>query len=103
MFCVYTYVLYITDGSDYYIGSYSIAFPAGETKALFTVLIADDDIPEQNEIFKLYINSATLPSGVKRRSPYSLSVSIKDDDCKLMINKVCNLLFHKIHVYAHTV
>ena len=77
--------LYLLGNVDYYPGPYSVTFPAGETRASFNVLIADDNIVEKNEVFTLYINADTLPSGGVRINPYSFSIIIEDDDSKLLI------------------
>ena len=77
--------LYFLGNVDYYPGPYSVTFPAGETRASFNVLIADDNIVERDEAFTLYINANTLPSGGVRIRPYSVSIIIEDYDCKLLI------------------
>ena len=74
-----------TGGTDYYIGTYNTTFYAGKTSASINILIADDNILEPNESFGLYIDSSSLPSGVIRISPYSATVTILNDDCKLII------------------
>ena len=71
-------------GGDYYIGNYNVTFPAGETRVSLIVLISNDDALEGNEAFGLSIDSNTLPSGAIRGSPYSVTVVIEDDECKLL-------------------
>ena len=70
---------------DYYPGPYSVTIPAGETRASFDILIADDNLVERNKEFRLSINADTLPSGGVRIYPYTVSVIIENDDCKLPI------------------
>ena len=82
---IHIYVCNPTGGTDYYLGTYNVTFPAGETTASFSILIADDNIAETNEQFGLYIDSSTLPGGVIRISPYFVWVTILNDDCKLII------------------
>lgn len=71
-------------GVDYYIATYNVTIPAGETRVPLIILISDDDAVEGNEAFGLSIDAITLPSGAKRVSPYSFTVVIWDDDCKLL-------------------
>ena len=87
---------------DYYSGPYNVAFPAGETTVSFNILITDNDIIGGNKAFGLSIDSNTLPIGGARRYPYSVTVTIQNNDCKLLIN-IMHLFFylHKLPIH-HT-
>ena len=76
----------LTGSIDYYPGPYNVSFPAGETIISFNILITDNDVIGGNKAFRLSIDSNTLPSGGTRNSPYSVTVTIQNDDCKLLIN-----------------
>ena len=78
-------LLYHIGNVDYYPGPYSITIPAGETRASFDILIADDIIVERDEVFRLSINTDTLPSGGVRINPHTVSVIIENDDCKFPV------------------
>ena len=78
--CIYCDIF--TGNADYYPGPYNITFKAGETTVSFNVLIFDNDIVGVNKAFQLSIDSNTLPSGGNRYSPYSVTVTIQNDDCK---------------------
>ena len=69
---------------DYTSGPYTVIFPAGQTTATFDVPINDDDILESNEDFMLMIDPLT-PIDVTVGSPDEATVTIVDDDCKLVI------------------
>ena len=74
----------IIGGVDYVSGPYTVKFPAGVTKGSFNVDIIDDGILENNETFELSINSSTLPSSVNINNPSKLTVTIVDNDGKLL-------------------
>ena len=74
-----------TGGIDYFPGPFSVTFPAGVTSVPFNVTLADDDLVEPYETFTLYIDTSSLPDSVKRVYPYSVSVTIVDDDSKFLI------------------
>ena len=69
---------------DYDSGPYTVTIPAGQTTATFDIPITDDMILEGNENFMLTINGASLPNGVTPGNPDEATVTIVDDDCKLM-------------------
>ena len=71
-------------GVDYDSGPYTVTFPAGHTRASFDVSINDDDIFESNENFTLVIMKNSLPNGVIRDGP--ATVTIVDDDGELILN-----------------
>jgi len=52
---------------------------------MFDVTITGDDVLEGNEDFTVSIDSSSLPDGVTRGSPGSATVTILDDDSKLLI------------------
>ena len=74
--CSY-YINYFTGGVDYNSGPYNILFPAAETSVMFSVLIEDDDLLEDNETFNLTINP---PSEVSINNPAQVTVTIVDDE-----------------------
>ena len=67
-------------GTDYDSRPFHVIFPAGETLAVFNVLINDDNIVEGNENFNLSINSSSLPNEVTVGNPVQVVVTIVDDD-----------------------
>ena len=69
---------------DYDSGPYIVTFPAGVTTTTFNVSINDDNILEYNENFTLTINSCPLPDGVSPGYPKEATVTIVDNDCKIM-------------------
>ena len=74
-----------TGGIDYFLGPFSVTFPAGVISVPFNVTLVDDDLVEPYESFTLYIDTSSLPDNVKRVYPYSVSVTIVDDDSKCLI------------------
>lgn len=74
-----------TGGIDYFPGPFDVNFPAGITNVSFRVLIADDEIAEQREAFRLYIHSNSLYYLVKSHHWRDTHVYIEDNDCKLLI------------------
>ena len=68
---------------DYTSGPYSVTFPAGVINVPFNISINDDNIFEENENFTLTINSS-LPTGVMVGNPGQATVTIVDNDCKLL-------------------
>ena len=78
----------IGEGIDYASGPYSVTIPAGEMSIVFDVLINDDNVLEETEIFNLVINTSSLPSRVVATNPDQASVTIVDNDGKSsLINK----------------
>ena len=74
---------YVTsDGQDYTGGDYPVIFPAGSTKANFSIPIIDDDIYENDETFflTLVIPQPAQNIGVMRGDPFMATVTIIDDD-----------------------
>ena len=70
---------------DYTSGPYTVTFPAGSTTATFNVPINDDNILEGDEDFMLTINSFSLPNGVTRDTPGEATVTIVDNDGKILL------------------
>ena len=68
---------------DYTSGPYSVTFSAGVMNAPFSISINDDNTLEDNENFTLTINSS-LPTGVMVGNPGQATVTIVDNDCKLL-------------------
>ena len=55
------------------------------TRVSFNLNIRSDKLLEINETFKLRIDSSSLPNRVIVNSPNKTTVTIMDDDCKLLI------------------
>ena len=75
----------VIGGVDYVSGPYTVTFPAGMTEVSFSVGITDDNILESNERFQLSINSSSLPNRVTIGNPSEVTVTIVDNDRKLLI------------------
>jgi len=88
---LYSNIYLLIGSEDYDVGPYNVTFPAGDTKVSFNVTIIDDEILESNEIFQLSINSEKLPVNVIVNNLSNITVTILDDDCKLLI--LYNILF----------
>ena len=58
------------------------------TSASFAVAIINDNMLEDNENFSLTINSSSLPTGVILDAVSQTTVTIVDDDGKLINNDV---------------
>ena len=71
---------------DYDSRPYNVTFPAGQTTATFDVPINDDNILEGNENFMLTINSSSLLTDVTRGDPGQATVTIMDNDRKLLLS-----------------
>jgi len=72
-------------GKDYVAGPYVVTFPAGTTTVSFNVDIMGDKLLESDETFQLSIIFKTLPNGVTVNDPSNVTVTIVDDDCKLLV------------------
>ena len=71
----------ITDGGvDYDSGPYTVTFPVGQSSVSFDVLINNDNILEDNEIFTLTIMQNALPNRVTRGSTSQATVTIVNND-----------------------
>ena len=70
-----------TVDADFNSGPYNITFIPGETSALFTVPLTDDNVFEGNETFTLTI----LPSESIVRSNFESKVVIVDNDGEYLI------------------
>ena len=67
-------------------GPYPVIFAAGLTSTEFYISIIDDDVYENNETFKLAINSLFLPHNVSTVDPTNqTTVIIKNDDSKWFV------------------
>ena len=78
----YFYIWFnIIGDDDYNSGPFSATFRAGTTESSFDVLIRDDKILEDNEVFLLKIESSFPPVGTIDEA----KVTIVDDDGKFVI------------------
>lgn len=76
-------MLYFTGGGiDYDSGPHNVTFPAGVTNVTFNVMINNDNILEENEIFTLSVTAVSLPSKVTNITSAQATVTIMDDDSK---------------------
>ena len=67
---------------DYDSGPYSVMFTKGDTAAILCVNITDDQLLEEDEIFGLIIDAASLPVGVDIcENLYTANVTILDNEC----------------------
>ena len=67
---------------DYDSGPYTMIIPAKEEEGSISVSINDDSILEQNELFRLTVNSSSLPSRVITSPRNRVDVIIIDNDGK---------------------
>ena len=81
---MYIKILLLDTAADYTPGPYNIRIPAGLTSVSHNILIIDDNLLEDNEIFYLFINPS-LPSGVTVSDNNQVTVTIVNDDGKLKI------------------
>ena len=78
-----SHIQFVTsDGEDYTGGDYPVIFPAGSTKANFSIPIIDDDIFETDETFflTLVIPQPAQAIGVMRGDPFMANVTIISDE-----------------------
>ena len=68
---------------DYTSGPYSVIFPAGVISVSFNISINDDNIFEEDGNFTLNISSS-LPTGIMAGNSGQATVTIVDNDCKLL-------------------
>ena len=72
-------------GDDYDLEEpYSVSFSAGKTAVAFDVTIKSDNVVEENESFNLMIDAESLPDNARLGSPSTTTVTIEDDDSKLL-------------------
>ena len=72
----------LTGGGDYIPGPYNVTIPAGDTSVSFVIPITDDEVVENDEIFRLTIMPESLPYLVSRGNPGVAMVTIVSDDGK---------------------
>ena len=70
---------------DYVSGPYPVIFRAGMTHAAISIVINDDNMIENNENFTVAIDSSFSLSYVTRGKPDEVTVTILDDDCKIVL------------------
>ena len=78
-----------SEGEDYTGGDYPVIFPAGSTKKIFSIPIADDDIFETDETFflTLVIPQPAQDIGVMRGVPFMATVTIINDEGECSVAK----------------
>ena len=76
---------YVGGGVDYNSGPYNVQFDAEMTRMSFAVLINNDDILEEDEIFNLKINAQLLPDSVTAGDPGQTTVTILANDGKHIV------------------
>ena len=78
-------IMMILGDEDYLSETFNISFIKGTTSASFDIVIIDDNILERNdEVFTLAIIPESLPNGVYHVDNQTVPVSIVDDECKLL-------------------
>ena len=75
---------HVTGDDDYAPGPYYITIPVNTRMAPFNISIFDDTEDENNENFMLTVNSTALPAGFFAGNPYEATVTITDNDGKLI-------------------
>ena len=74
--------------ADYGSGPYNALIPAGSISVPLEIKIKNDDILEADETFNLTINVSSLPGCINYVVPYQATVTIVDDDGKLIENQI---------------
>ena len=77
-------IIIVTGNKDYEVGPYTVMFPATVTESSFIVIIFGDDMLENNETIRLNILFSLLPKHVIAGNPSQSTVTIMDNDCKLL-------------------
>ena len=79
----------ILGDEDYVSETFSISFIKGTTSASFDIVIIDDNILERNdEVFTLAIIPESLPNGVYHVHDETVNVTIVDDECKILTSAI---------------
>ena len=78
------YIKLTERNKDYAPGPFIVVFKTGITRVPFKVSLHDDNVFEDDENFTLSIEQSSLPSNINIRDPSQATVTIKDDDCKLI-------------------
>ncbi len=75
------------DGDDFVSQQYTLTFPAGQTRAEFTVVITDDNVIEAMESFQLLLSipQNLTSKGVQVGPNSAATVTIMDNDGELYI------------------
>ena len=79
---MYNVLNFAGDDKDYAPGPYLVSIPAGHLEGLFTIIVHNDDVKEEDEYFTVNIDQSSLPCHVSLDNPSETMVTIKDDDCK---------------------
>ena len=69
-------------GIDYNSGPYNVTFPAGTTEGYTDIVLVNDNIYENDEMFNLMIDPSSLPSNVTVYNFDQATVTILNDDCE---------------------
>ena len=77
-------IIVVTGSVDYNTRPYNVTFPAGSTNASFDIIINDDDVLEDDEIFNISI--ASITNGHIVGIPAVATVTIVDTTSKYHIN-----------------
>ena len=82
---IYQHFFFPQGGDDFVSQQYQLSFPAGQTRAEFTVAIADDILIEAMESFQLLLSipDSLISKGVQVGPNSAATVTIMDDDGEL--------------------
>ena len=96
-----------SEPDDYRGREFPVFFPAGVTKAKFSIFIVNDGIFERDENYfiTLEIPQPTANIGVMRGKPFQATVTIINDESECSISTYPTLLPHSFlplsHILAH--
>jgi len=74
--------------SDYLYEVYTVTFPANVTIQTVDILICDDSVLEQDEMFSLFIDSTSYPFSMITGSPDHVNITIVDNDGKCQLGVI---------------
>ena len=72
--------IHLIGNNDYDRGPYRIVIPAGQIHVRFNVSIMDDNVPERNETFQLFIAPGSLHDDFRLGTLDRITITIVDDD-----------------------
>ena len=76
---------HLTGGEDYKFVSNSVRITAGSTRVVIPNPVIDDSIVEDDEYFTVTLDSSSLPNGVTVGDIDQATMTILNDDSKLII------------------